>query len=199
MTNNVHRSNRRGPALAGLMLFALVATSITAQNFRPLASSLSVSLDQPVRVVLHRKSFADLPADAKELELEFTGENGTVSRLEATNGKHTYGFVRSEETALSCPRGTVKECDSLILRGGGKLHGCACVKAEPATQTKEHILLARQVGVPSMSTESTPAERIAPRSESGYDVVLSDKTPLRATMGRQTCWLSKMIRLSVCY
>ena len=199
MRNNVDNSKRTRPVLAALMVFAVAATSITAQNFRSLASTLSESLDQPVRVVLHRKSFADLPADAKELELEFTGENGAVSRLEATNEKMTIGFVRSEETALSCPRGTVKECDALILRGGGKLHACACVKAETARQTKEHILLARQVGVPSMTTESTRAERIAPRSESGYDVVLSDKTPLRATTGRQTCWLSKIIRISVCY
>jgi len=199
MRNAVDRSNRRWPGLVGLMLLALGAASITAESFRPVAAAGSLSLDQPVRVVLHRKSFADLPADAKELELEFTGENGTVSRLEATNEKQTFGFVRSEETALSCSRGTVKECDSLNLRGGGKLRACACVKDETARQTKEHILLARQVGVASMMTESTRAERIAPRSESGYDVVLSDKTPLRATSGRQTCWLNKRMRISVCY
>lgn len=199
MTNHVDRSTRNWAALAGLMLFALVATSITAQKFPPVTSPQSVNLDQPVRVVLHKKSFADLPSDAKELELELTGENGTVSRLEATNGKQRFTFERSEEAALSCPRGSVKECDALILRGGGKLQACACVKAEQATQTKEHILLARQVGVPSMTTEGILAERIAPRSQSGYDVVLSDKTPLRATSGRRTCWLSKKMRLSVCY
>ena len=199
MRNDVDNSKRKRRVFATLILFALVATTLAAPGFHYLPSSSATTLDQPVRVVLARKSFADLPADAKELELELTGENGIVSRLEATNGKQTFGFVRSDETALTCPRGTVKECDSLILRGGGKLNACACVKSEQVRQTKEHILLARQVGVPALMTESTREERIAPRPESGYDVVLSDKTPLRATTGRQTCWLSKRMRISVCY
>ena len=199
MTNGVQKTGSKLHIIAGLLLFALVATSLTAQAFRNLPSMPLASLDQPIRVTMVRKNFVDVPAAGKELDLEFTGENGIVSRLQATGGKQTYTFERSEEAALSCPRGSVKECDSLILRGGGKLNACACVKPEPVTQTKEHILLARQVGVPSMTTESTREERIAPRSERGYDVVLSDKTPLRASSGRQSCWLNKKLRISVCY
>lgn len=199
MKNSVHTANSKPPALAVFIFFALLATNFAAPGLSSVSSRPSVRLDQPVRITMVRKSFADLPADVRELDLEFTGENGTVSRLQATNGKQTFTFERSEEAALSCPRGTVKECDSLILKGGGKLSTCACVKPEPVTQTKEHILLARQVGVPSMMTESTRAERIAPRSERGYEVALSDKTPLRATSGRPACWLNKKLRISVCY
>ncbi|HWN10563.1 MAG TPA: hypothetical protein VNO50_15080 [Pyrinomonadaceae bacterium] len=199
MTNGIQMSNSKRPALAALIFLALIATSFAAPGLGNLSRRPSVTLDQPVRVTLVRKNFADASTDAKELDLEFTGVNGTVSRLQATNGKQTYSFERSEEAALICPRGSVKECDSLILKGGGKLSACACVKLEPATQTKEHILLARQVGVPSMMTESTREERIAPRSERGYEVALIDKTPLRATSGRQTCWLNKKLRVSVCY
>ncbi len=99
MTNWIRFIKSKRPALETFIFLALVATSFAAPGVLRVSSMASVTLDQPVRVTLARKSAVDLPADAKELELELTGENGTVSRLQATNGKQTYTFERSEETA----------------------------------------------------------------------------------------------------
>lgn len=197
MRTKIHNSKR--PTLAFFFLSALVcAASLASQDVGSTAKTVA-QLDQPVRVTLVRKVSATLPQGAKELELDFTGANGVVTRLSASNGKQTFKFERTAEAMLSCPRGRVKECESLSLKAGGQLTACACVPPGPVTQTKEHILLAKQVGVPSLMTENSQPEKIA-APETGYEVALSDKSLLRATSGTEpTCWSNKKLPMSICY
>lgn len=201
MRNNIKRNSGKRPPLAVFFLFALVCAVLATQNLGSSASN-PPSPDQPVRVTLVRKNFYALPAGAKDLELDFAGANGTVTRLSATNGKQTFKFERGGEALLSCPKGKVKECDSLSLKAGGQLTACACLPPGPMAQTKEHILLARQVGVPAMMTESSQPGKIAadPASETSYEIALSDKSMLRATPNSErTCWINKKLPMSLCY
>lgn len=201
MRNDIDRNCAKGPALLGsLLLFALLgAASLAAQNPNPADMAQS---DTPVRIAISAR-VTGLRSGTRDIELEFGANEGKVTRLSATNGRQTFKFERVDDAGLSCPSGRVKECDSLSLRGGGQLTACACVAPGPVTQTKEHILLAKQVSVPSLMTEGSRPEQLAAdatSSDRSYEVALSDKTMLRATTGGgQTCWLNKKIPMNLCY
>ena len=100
--------NRHGGelALTVVFLFALIcAANFAAQPSRDLAFKPPASPDQSVRVMLVRKSFSTLPAGAKDLEIDFTGANGIVTRLSATNGKQTFKFERADDAELELSTG----------------------------------------------------------------------------------------------
>ena len=202
MTDNMNRN--RSQRLAISFLIALIGgASLASQPFLDSSSGAAAPLDQPIRITLVRKFMDTLPAEAKDLEVNFTGANGAVTGVSATNGKQTIRFERADDAELSCPRGKVKECESLSLTAGGKLTVCACLPPAPVTQTREHILLAKQVGVPALmqkNSQPTALVSVPVSADRTYEVELSDKTMLRATAGGgQTCWLNRKARVRICY
>lgn len=199
MTNN--RAESR--TLNTPVVFFLLALMGAASFGLPLLRASATVPNEPIRVVLVRKFIDNEPAAAKDLELNFTGLNGKVTGLSASNEKTTINFERGDNAELSCPRGKVRECESISLKAGGKLTACGCAPPAPVTQTREHILLAKQVGVPSMmqkNSQPTAMVTVPVSADRTYDVELGDKSFLRATEGgRQTCWINRKARVRICY